>query len=305
MEKIGKVTLNDTWYSGHDDYSDGDAVENHILDIVKTEKGYEYLQKDYMSWPVFYHLTRQRENIILPIDLKKTDRVLEIGAGMGAVTGALARRAGKVDCIELSHRRSLVNAYRHQDMDNIEIIVGNFKDIPLEQVYDAVILIGVLEYSCYYVGGETPYEDFLARCASALKPGGQIVIAIENKLGMKYFTGAHEDHLGKPFIGIEGYRPDDHVRTFTKSELTGLIKGAGFEEPYYYYPFPDYKLPTLILSDDEIRDADIDVPEFANFDLKVLHLFSQRKAMASLKGTEERALFANSFLATAVKTGRE
>ena len=173
-EIIGKVKLNYSWYSGEDLYSDGDAVENRILDIVRNEEGYEFALDEYTSWPILYHLTRQRENIVLPMEIGKTDEVLEVGAGMGAVTGALARKAKKVDCIELSRRRSLVNAERHKDLDNIEIFVGNFRDIRIEKKYDAVVLIGVLEYAVYYVGGEDPYETFLRKIAECLKPGGKL-----------------------------------------------------------------------------------------------------------------------------------
>ena len=90
------------------------------------------------------------------------------------------------------------------------------------------------------------------------------------------------------------------MRTFTKSELTAMLAAAGFKDIYFYYPFPDYKLPTVIYSDDNIRDADIDFPENANYDLSVMTLFSQNKAFAGLKGTEERAALANSFLIEAV-----
>ncbi len=295
-ERIGKVKLNYKWYKGTDLYSDGDEVENYILNIVENESGWDYWHPGMLRWPVLYHLTRQRENICRPMDLRKDDEVLEIGAGMGAVTGGVAPYVKKVDCIELSRRRSLVNATRHRDMDNIEIIVGNFQDIEITKKYDVVTLIGVLEYGCYYIDSKRPYEDFLAKVFSVMKEDGRLYIAIENKLGMKYLNGSHEDHLAIPYVGIEGYRKDDHVRTFTKSELTKMLKDAGFTDIYFYYPFPDYKLPTVIYSDDNIRDAEIDFPENANYDLDVLALFSQNKAFEGLRGSEERAALANSFL---------
>ena len=61
MEKIGGVSLDLTFYSGVDEYSDGDEIENRILQIVKEEKGYEFSHKDYSNWAVLYHLSRQRE----------------------------------------------------------------------------------------------------------------------------------------------------------------------------------------------------------------------------------------------------
>ena len=112
----------------------------------------------------------------------------------------------------------------------------------------------------------------------------------------------HEDHLGRAYAGIEGYRREDQVRTFTKSELTELLETSGFGKLSWFYPFPDYKLPTLILSEESIRTADLDFPEISNYDLKDLRMFSQREAFAGLKGTAERELFANSFLVSAERS---
>lgn len=300
-ERIGGVVLNYEYYCGEDLYSDGDEMENKILQIVKSETGYEYFHPDYQYWPVMYHLTRQRENIVVPMKIRPEDEVLEVGAGMGAVTGALARRCKQVDCIELSKRRSLVNAWRHQDMDNIQIIVGNFQDVRIEKKYDVITLIGVLEYAYHYVDSETPYEDFVRKMAECLKPGGRMYIAIENKLGLKYFAGYHEDHLGKPYVGLEGYQKSDKVRTFTRSELQLLLEENGFSDPAFYYPFPDYKLPTVIYDEDTITSSDIEFSEASNYDMPVLHNFDMNKVFAGLKGTEERKMLANSFLVEVVK----
>ena len=40
------------------------------------------------------------------------------------------------------------------------------------------------------------------------------------------------------------------VRTFSKNGLEQLIKESGFLHTYFYYPMPDYKLPTVIYSQD-------------------------------------------------------
>ncbi|WP_230397861.1 class I SAM-dependent methyltransferase [Novisyntrophococcus fermenticellae] len=300
-ENIGKVVLNYDYYSGEDLYSDGDEIENKILNIVKDEEGYEYVHEAYGNWAVMYHLSRQRENIIEPMEIKNTDEVLEIGAGMGAVTGAIAKKCAHVDCIELSKRRSLVNAYRHKELENIKIFVGNFQDVQLEKKYDVITLIGVLEYAYHYIESSKPYEDFLKIVSSCLKPQGRLYIAIENKLGMKYFSGYHEDHLGRPFVGIEGYHKSDKVKTFSKSQLEHLILENGFSNTYFYYPFPDYKLPAVIYSEDVIDTIELEFPEKSNYDMPVLKSFNMNKAFSSLKGASERHMLANSFLVEAKK----
>ncbi|MEG0961857.1 MAG: methyltransferase [Lachnospiraceae bacterium] len=299
-EKIGGVELNYQYYTGEDLYSDGD-IENVILDIVKNEVGYEYVHEKYNEWAVLYHLSRQRENIVEPMEIRKSDDVLEIGAGLGAVTGAIARKCKKVDCIELSRRRSLVNAYRHRDYSNIEIFVGNFQDIAIEKKYDVITLIGVLEYAYHYIDSKHPYEDFIKKVSQSLKQNGKLYVAIENKLGMKYFAGYHEDHIGKPFVGIEGYKKEDKVKTFSRSQLEKLLLENGFSSTHFYYPFPDYKLPTIIYDDETILQGEIEFSNQHNFDMDIIECFSQNEAFRSLVGTEELKYFANSFLVEAVK----
>ena len=147
MEAIGNVMLNYKYYSGEDLYSEG-AGEDILLDLVSryTEADYGHIIQNTRSWSVMYHLSHVRENICSWLPVTKKDKVLEIGAGCGAVTGCLARLAGHVTCIELSKKRSTINAVRHKMLDNIEIIVGNFEDIEpdIEEKYDYITLIGVL-----------------------------------------------------------------------------------------------------------------------------------------------------------------
>lgn len=299
-EKIGKVLINYDNYKGSDAYNEGDDVEERILEVLKTGQNItEALLQD-SRWPILYQLSPRRECIIEPMDIRKSDNVLEIGAGMGAVTGAIAKRCNSVECIELSKRCSLANAYRNQGYDNIQIVVGNFQDITFQHQYDVITLIGVLEYAQSYIRTENPYQDFLKKIYGLLKEGGRLYIAIENKLGLKYFAGCMEDHIGIPFAGIEGYSEKDRARTFTKSELTALILDAGFCSTYYYYPFPDYKLPREIFSDDFLPNESF-VPELQNYDMDKISVFNERKAYQSLSGLEEIKTLSNSFLVEAIR----
>ena len=112
-EKIGNVVLDYSHYPEQDFYCDG-ASEDALLELVKTIPPREYPQEIYKaaSWEVLYHLSDLRENIVgwLPVD--KSMKVLEIGSGCGAITGSLAQKAGSVTCVDLSKKRSLINAYR-------------------------------------------------------------------------------------------------------------------------------------------------------------------------------------------------
>jgi SAM-dependent methyltransferase len=285
-------------------YNDGDEVEEFIVKIFKEEKDiFDVLSND-SRWAVLYHLSPRRGNIVTPMGITKTDSVLEIGAGTGAVTGALSTKAKNVDCVELSRRRSVINAYRNKEHTNINIFVGNFERMNFAKQYDAAVLIGVLEYAQLYIKSDRPFFDFLSMIRKLLKPGGKLYIAIENRLGMKYLSGAPEDHCGIPFTGIEGYAVQDRpnsARTFTKSELESLLNAAGFASLYFYYPLPDYKLPTVIYSDDRLPLPNEKLPLGYAYDFPRFTNFDEGNALENLIGSEEFKVFSNSFLVEAAK----
>lgn len=247
-EKIGNVLLNYSFYDGKDYYSDGDKAEEELLGISKQGNWHEVLHSS-NKWPILYHFSDVRGNIIEWYPFERNATVLELGSGCGAISGFLCKKVKRVVGIELSKRRSLINAYRNRECDNLEIIVGNFKEIEIDEKFDYITLIGVFEYAVNYIGGENPYEDMLKRIKSLLKPDGKVFIAIENKMGLKYFNGAKEDHVGKTYVGLEDYRYVNNVRTFSKQELTQIMENSGFDKYEFYYPYPDYKLPDTIYSD--------------------------------------------------------
>ena len=301
-EQIGKVKLDYSHYPGQDFYCDG-AVEDELLEIVKRCRKDEYprIIEEKADWPVLYHLSAQRENIIDWIPFGKTDRVLEIGSGCGAITGALSRKAGSVTCVELSKKRSLVNAYRNRECDNVTIHVGNFKDIEptLPCDYDYICLIGVFEYGQSYMGTDTPYEDFLKIIQKHLNDKGRLLIAIENKLGMKYFAGCREDHLGSYFTGIENYPGGGGVRTFSRAGLERIFRSAGITRYHFYYPYPDYKFMTSLYSDEYLPKKGELYNNLRNFDRDRMLLFDEKNAFDSVLEDGYFDIFSNSYLAVA------
>lgn len=307
MEKIGKVTLNLNYYDGEDHYSEG-ANEDLLLSFVRQYKKSEYENVILSSrlWSAMYHLSPRRENIVRFLPINRSMSVLEIGAGCGAVTGALSEMAGSVTCVDLSKKRSLINAERHKEQDNIEIIVGNFETIEpeLAEQYDLITLIGVLEYAESYLKTENAYEELLRRAASHLKPGGQLLIAIENQYGLKYFAGCKEDHTGRYYDGIEGYPGIQGVRTFSKAGLTELLSRASLQS-VFYYPYPDYKLPFAVYSDAWLPGPGELNRNLNNYDADRIVAFDEENAFNELLREGMFPFFSNSFLVLAGRNGQE
>lgn len=299
IEEIGKIRLNLEHYPGEDYYCDG-AVEDELLEIAKnySEVEYQRIIEERRSWPILYHLSPLRENIVewLPID--KSMKVLEIGSGCGAITGALSRKAGEVTCIELSKKRSMINAYRHMDCDNVTIHIGNFQDIESTMPcdYDYICLIGVFEYGQAYINSDKPYEDFLKIVSKHIKMDGHIVIAIENKLGLKYWAGCKEDHLGTWFDSLEDYPKGGSVRTFTEDGLLKIAENCGFSDAFMYYPYPDYKFMTSLYSEKRLPKPGELSANMRNFDRDRMQLFDEKLVFDTLIKEGRFPLFSNSYM---------
>lgn len=290
------MKLNLDFYKGEDKYSDGD-IEQVILEYTKKypESKMEEVFRTDIRWPVFYHLTNIRKNIINWYPMKKNASVLEIGAGMGAITSTLCEKADRVVCVELSKRRATAIANRNPDRDNLEIMVGNLNDIEFKEKFDYITLIGVLEYAPLYTNTQNPYIDFLTNIKKWLKKDGKLLIGIENKLGMKYFAGAPEDHTNLKYDGIMGYENQNSVKTFGKKELKDLLNEVGFKYTKFYYPLPDYKLPNCIFSDDFLPDEQ----SMAHYNVYYYEgtkiAFDEKKAYQQTIKNGVFDIFANSF----------
>ena len=246
------MKLNLKYYKGKDEYSDGD-IEDKIIELIKKyPDDYEEAFKEDSSWPVFYHLSDARKNSVRWYPFKENSSILEVGGGMGAITEELCNKCSKVTTIELSKRRATAILERNKSRNNLEIIVGNFKDIKLTEKYDYILLNGVLEYGALYMDSDNPYEDFINELKKNLKKDGKILIAIENRLGLKYWCGANEDHTGIQFDGLKNYPNSKTIKTFDKVELESLAQKCGMNINFYYM-FPDYKFPEIIYTDKSLQ----------------------------------------------------
>ena len=257
------------------------------------------------SWAYYYHLSRLRGNVIDWYNFRPHATVLEVGAGCGAVTEHLAAKNLRVTALELTKKRALVNAHRNRDAHNLKIVVGNLQDYAKASKikFDYIVCVGVLEYAEAFVESENPHVKFLKLLKELLQPDGVLLLAIENRLGLKYFAGAKEDHTGAFFSSLEGYPTTQSVQTFGRSELASLMHASGFPDTDFYYPFPDYKHPQVIYSDSYFPGHG------AEFPLRKLptptpfqprqNLFSENLAMLFI---EKNAIFrdmSNSFIVAA------
>lgn len=258
------------------------------------------LSDDTTPWAIRYHLSPQRHMLLNWYSFREKSSLLEIGAGCGAITGLFLEKLSSVTCNELSSSRSTVIRNRFQNYKNLTIYSGNINQFQSKAKYDYITLIGVLEYTAKYSSSSNPYKEILSIVKSLLKPNGHLLLSIENKIGLKYLAGAPEDHLSEIFTSLENYPQNKEIQTFTKSELTNLLTTVGFTKTDFYYPFPDYKLPTIVFSEEGLKSINnltkSGITQTVVLSHEIDHLFNE--IIFSHLLTKEKILqnFANSFL---------
>ena len=85
------------------------------------------------------------ERIADQCQLSATDTVVEIGAGLGALTGALARRAGRVIAVENDRRIAALLAERMRAHREVEVICQDILEFAWERASGATV-VGAIPY---------------------------------------------------------------------------------------------------------------------------------------------------------------
>jgi len=290
-------------------YSDGSDEERYLRDALRQCKDLSLFSREIASlirsWPSQYHLSSERANLLRGFDFSASEKILELGCGCGAVSRFLGETGKAVTAVEQSPLRAEIAAQRCRDLRNVQVICDNWQQFVTEEQFDVVVLVGVLEYARINCDRPDPVGALLEKCRSLLRPSGVLLLAIENQLGLKYFAGHFEDHTGTAYAGLEDlYQPGQAV-TFGKAELRRRVSTAGFTSTLFFYPYPDYKLPRIILADRAFEH-----PEFSACDLLARTEsktyigsptlgFDERLARRALERNGLLSELANSFLVVA------
>ena len=287
-------------------YSDGEDLEAQLLLELKrtsdlTTLSFELMEKC-TDWFHSYHLSPARANLLRPFRERLGGSVLELGAGCGAITRYLGENASSVVAVEGTWQRSLICSERTRDQPNVHVIQSDLSDFELPEQFDTVVVVGVLEYAALFSDSPHPYLEFLEKAKRHLKPNGILLLAIENKVGLKYFAGSPEDHVGTSMFGIEDKYEEHGVRTFSKKAIAELFRSSGFKGVRFHYPLPDYKFTRAVISQDGVDSTDFDsawlAAQLVNSDpqIPVNTYFDLRSAWKTVEEAGLEDHLANSFL---------
>ncbi len=271
--------------------------ENQIISKYFKSEGIKELEElldEKSSIEEISAISDNRKNIISFYPITKEDTVLEIGTGFGEITGELCQKAKRVVSIEAKKEKAEVVSNRYKDISNLEIIVGELKNIKLEEKFDYITIIGNVE-------NDEELGKILKIVKANLKLDGKILIAINNKFGIKYWTGVRKDKNEKAYDTIIGKSKLSEIDNIIK-----LLKEDFSFQTKIYYPIPDYTFTNAIYTDEFLPNEEhISARDLFYFDDKINEVnFSEREALKEIIKKDKTLfkLFANSYFIVAEKS---
>lgn len=267
-------------------------MEEKILKLL--EENYDCRRGIHSSFEVLYHLSHLRGNLTGWLPIKDTETVLEFGADTGQLTGGLLEKAGRVVCLEEKESRSRILKKRYEKAENLTVFSGNpWKNLKEqgESAFDWIVAPGLLPQAALYFSGEQPEVQALREIRKYLKPEGRLVLAADNRFGLKYWAGAMEPHTGKYFDSLEG-----NGSTYSRQELKRILEAGGCGQVQFYYPYPERWFPSAIYSDEWLPKAGELNQNLRNFEGERLVLFEEEKVYDRLIADGRFPEFSNAYL---------
>ena len=266
------------------------------------------IQEIVKNYQAGYHFDPRRLNLLGGFHVPYHAKVLELGCGYGTITRQLGETGAMVHALERDHGAAQIAALRCRDLDNVNVVVDTLEEFSPDKKFSLAVMFGVLEYANTFLSTKNAPLKCLSLINQMLEEDGTLVLAIENKLGLKYLNGHTEDHIHKPFWGIQNLYTENQALTWGKAELEQLLKEAGFSSLEFYYPFPDYKLPEVIISDQGAKSPAFLASNLIqrtlskSYNYKPALMFDEALVFEQLEKNGILLHFANSFLVFAHKS---
>lgn len=281
-------------------------ISYEILDLLEQygadPEGIRKALETEESPEVLYALSPVRENLLEWYGWNPEGTVLQIGADYGALTGVLARSVKAVTVWDVRDEDLEVVRRRYPEWENIQLLkdggVPKREGIPQfpEAAYDHIV-IPELRRDLIPGGDEAGALALAASLKRSLKPGGKLILACFNRIGLRIFAGAEPDGetvaLSWRLLG----------------DLSRLWEGKGADEECrpsrIYYPVPDHRLPTAIYSDARLPEKGELTNLSVAYDRPGYRYFSEESGFDELLREGQFERLADSYLAIWEKPNHE
>ena len=226
-----------------DIYGDYEKDIKNYIKKYKPEQYEKIIEKDTRT-NIVNIFSEMRTNIIKWYPFEPNKKILEIGANYGEITQELVKITPEVTSIEFTKEK--IECIKKRIKENVKLILcDNLKQLNLPEKYDYIIIIGTGEYAKKL--GFKNLKEMLEWSYMQLSEEGKMLVAIDNKFGVKYLAGSTRNNKEVPFANYKNYVEKDY-KLYGKTELENMLKQ--FPKYKFYYPVPNYNLTNMIYTDE-------------------------------------------------------
>ena len=177
-----------------------------------------------------YYVNRHADKMIELSGIKQTDKILEVGCGMGKFTFPLLKRGFKITGLDLSPFLLQKLLEHNNNLFNIDLICSDILEIPSEydEQFDYVIGFFTLHH---FLQLETYYQAM----ARVLKPGGKICFIEPNAYNPLYYVQI-ACTPGMSWAGDKGVAQMTHTKFKRAIDYAGL-KNLHLDKYGFFPPF--------------------------------------------------------------------
>lgn len=274
-------------------------LSNYITKMMLQSKTLPF-SSDYIPKDVKYFMNPLRKNLVNWIEFSKEDEILDVNDVFGIMAEDLCDKVKNVTMVEFSGSIASITNNVLQDKNNLEIIVGEFRDIKFNKKFDYIFLADVLEASKVFFGKDFSALDFINYFKNLLKPKGKLIINISNQLGIKNWAGAVEEHFGKIYGSLKNYSGIS-MELFSQKNLKDMLEQAGFQNIELFYPVPTHYCPSKLIPSTEVVEKET-AKLYQNYSLNFeKSSFNEKLIMEDIIDNDKFYLFVNSYMFIAEK----
>ncbi|HWK48725.1 MAG TPA: class I SAM-dependent methyltransferase, partial [Steroidobacter sp.] len=165
-----------------------DPVSAHVRAVLSAANDLslfsEELRASWNDLPAQYALSPVRANVLRPFEAFLRSDVLEVGAQYGAASRYLAEAGARLVAIEPVPARAVAAALRTRDCPSARVICDSLRDFQPDVRFDVVTILNAAESAAEWTS-EGGMRAMLERAASLLRPDGLLILASENRFGLK------------------------------------------------------------------------------------------------------------------------
>ncbi|SEN21126.1 hypothetical protein SAMN02799625_00956 [Methylobacterium sp. UNC300MFChir4.1] len=120
-------------------------------------------------------------------------------------------------------------------------------DLPASALFDGVVLTGLL--SCRDDGGRDALDATIAWAQERLRPGGRLILVIDNALSLRGLAAGSETVGQRGFPSLEGRLRSDGLRLPTRAGLKRSLQARGLAYQEWWFPFPGREEPVSFIAE--------------------------------------------------------